>query len=387
MIWLGDRFKEALRQTGISQAELARRLDVSRQTVVDWTKGQVPKGTHLLGILELLDVDVGLLFAEGPSPVQVAPKFRTRRNAKTTKAVQDAARKLASDYAGLLAPRDMPVLEQIVRRTDEGAAEKLAMRMRELSGLDATREPMDYPQVFRLMAALGICVILRPFPKVLKNYAFYTVINSQRVVFVNSHTNVLDVIFPMLHETVHALRDAEDVARHSDEEEDEFCDRVAGLVQFPDGYVDDVYSALKGRTDGVRIILLKEYATRNHHAVYGLSRRIQERHGQQRLGAKSVHGADGNLRKDFPSTLSDKLLANGAEGFVNALRHLCPIWYRIVLSNVERLTTRKLAEVLGLESALDAKEVRDVLIPLARETSDAHSLRHLRGAYAAANRS
>jgi len=372
MEWLGHQLKELLKQAGVSQAELGRRLGVSRQTVVDWIKGQVPKGTHLLGIIDLLEIDVDLLFEEGPSPVQVAARFRKRRNAKVTQQVHDAAHDLAMEYAGVLEPRDMPILEQVIRRTEGDAAEKLARRMRQLAGLDGTREPMDYEHAFRLMEALGICVILRPFPDVLKDYAFYTVINGQRVVFVNSRTNLLDLIFPMLHEAVHALRDPEDVARHSDEEEDDFCDDVAGLAQFPDGYVDDVHFALKGRTAGAKINLLKGYAARNHHVAYGLFRRIQERHGKQSIDAKSVHGADGNLRKDYPETLDDALLAKGVEGFIHVIRHLCPIWYRIVLSNLERLTTRKLADVLGLGNALDARDVRDELLPLAGRTANSN---------------
>lgn len=367
MRWLGHKLKESLDRAGVTQVALAKQLDVSRQTVVDWIKGQVPKGTHLLGIIDFLAIEVDVLFEVGPSPVQVAPKFRKRRNAKTTKEVHDAAHELAMEYAGILAPRDMPVLEQVVRRTEGDAAEKLARRMRQLAGLDETREPMDYEHAFGLMEALGICVIPRPFPDVLKDYAFYTVVNGQRVVFVNSRTNLLDLIFPMLHEAVHALRDPEDVARHSDEEEDDFCDKVAGLAQFPDGYVDDVFAALKGRTAGAKVTLLKDYAARNHHVAYGLFRRIEDRHGKQKLAAKSVHGADGNLRKDYPGTLDDALLSKGVEGFIHVLRHLCPIWYRIVLADLDRLTTRKLADVLGLENALDAKEMRDELLPLVQE--------------------
>jgi len=374
MKWLGDKLKELLKQAGITQVALAENLGVSRQTVVDWIKGQVPKGTHLLGIIDLLEADVDLLFEDGPSPVQVAPRFRRRRNAKTTQEVHDAAHKLAMEYAGLLGPQDMPVLEQVVRRTDGDAAERLAKRMRHLAGLDGTREPMDYEHAFRLMEALGICVILRPFPEVLKDYAFYTVLNGQRVVFVNSRTHLLDLIFPMLHEAVHALRDPEDAARHSDDEEDTFCDRVAGLAQFPDGYVDDVYAAFKGRTAGTKINLLKDYAARNHHVAYGLFLRIEERHGKQRLTEQSVHGADGNLRKEYPETLDDALLAKGVEGFIHVIRRLCPIWYRVVLANLERLTVRKLADVLGLASALDAKEVRDELLPLVEEELHACSL-------------
>ena len=359
MKWIGERFKGQLAEAHVSQSGLARELGVSRQAVVSWTKGQVPRGLHLLAICRLLDVDPGVFFEEGPSPVQVAPRHRKRRSAKITEQTHRAAHELAMEYACVLEAEDMPVLEPVVRRADAAVAVRLAGSMRELAGLDGSREPLDYHHAFRLMHALGLCVVLRPFPDGLKDYAFYTVINVQRVVFVNSQTNLLDLIFPMLHEAVHAVRDPDDAERHTPSDEDDFCDRVAGLVQFPDGYVDDVSAAIKGRTASVKINTLKDFAARNHHVIYGIIKRIEEKHGRLSLPPKSIHGADGNLRKQFPDTLEDALLSDGPERFVGTLRRLSPIWFTVVMRNAEFMTTRKLADVLGLESVLDAIQVRE----------------------------
>jgi len=298
---------------------------------------------------------------EGPSPVQVVPRFRRRRNAKETEAVHTAALTLAAEYTALLEPRDMPVLQRVVRRADDEAASQLAAQMRGLAGLGDSRSPADYTHAFRLMEALGLCVVFRSFPAALKDYAFYTVVNGQRVVFVNADTNLLDVIFPMLHEAVHAVWDPEDAKPRSAKEEDDFCDKVAGLVQYPDGYVDDVFAAIKGRPASVQVQTLKDFAARNHHVVYGVVRRIEVRHGKLRLEARGIHGADGNLRNQFPASLSDALMSDGPGGYVDALRRLSPIWFRVVLHHLEGITLRKLADVLGLESVLDAKEVREEL--------------------------
>lgn len=359
MKWLGTKLKDLIDSKSVTQSGLAQGVGVTRQTVVDWIKGQVPKGSHLLGISRILDVEPSAFFEDEPSPVQVAPRFRKRRTAKITAEVEGIAQGLALEYAGILEAKAMPVLEHIVRRIDDDAAVQLASCMRQLAGLRGSHDPMGYQDVFYLMQELGICVIFRKFPDDLKDYAFYTVINGQRVVFVNSATNLLDLIFPMLHEAVHALIDPAASSRCSADKEDSFCDKVAGMAQYPDGYVDDVCAAIKGRTAAVKVNMLKDFAVRNHHVVYGIVRRIEERHGKLKLSRNSVHGADGNLRQQSPQTLYDALFGDEAEGYVRALQTLTPIWFGIVAGSLDAMTIRKLADVLGLESVLDAKEVRE----------------------------
>jgi hypothetical protein len=44
---------------------------------------------------------------------------------------------------------------------------------------------------------------------------------------------------------------------------------------------------------------------------------------------------------------------------VQTLRNLTPIWFGIVAGSLDAMTTRKLADVLDLESVLDAREVKE----------------------------
>jgi len=359
MKWLGSQLKEYLRRAGVSQVALAKHVGVSRQTVVDWTKGQIPKGTHLLGICEILDIDPGVLFDDSDSPVQVAPMHRRRRNAKVTPAMQRAAHDLAQGYANLLEAADLPPLEMVARSSgDELSAENLARQMRALGGLSNDNAPIDYSHAFRILDRLGICVVFRTFPGMLKGYAFYTVVNDQRLVIVNATTKLLDLIFPLLHETVHAVRNRTPKSAYAKAEED-FCDRVAGLVQFPDTYVDDAFDAIDGRAAGAQVNALKKMARRHHHALFGLVRRIEERHGELSLAGRSVNGADANLRRECP-TIGEILLADGATGFLEMLAELSPSWSRIVRHNVDAMTTSRLAEVLDL-AYVDARAVQDEL--------------------------
>ena len=65
---LGERIVSLRQQRGISQADLAKGLDVSRQAVSKWEKGQSsPDTVKLIQLAEFLDVEVEYL-ATGIKP-------------------------------------------------------------------------------------------------------------------------------------------------------------------------------------------------------------------------------------------------------------------------------------------------------------------------------
>ena len=65
---LGERILSLRQERNISQADLAQRLDVSRQAVSKWEKGRSsPDTVKLIQLAELLDVDVEYL-ATGIKP-------------------------------------------------------------------------------------------------------------------------------------------------------------------------------------------------------------------------------------------------------------------------------------------------------------------------------
>jgi len=373
MKWLGDKLKELVAKAGYTQAQISERLGVSRQTYNDWISGQVPKGLHLIAISRLLDVGAEDLFAAGPSPVQVAPVHRKRPNVKVDREMQDAAKELAMEYASLLETQELPIIEPVVRQNDEITAGRLAVRMREMAGLSDCMTPMDYRHTFGLLNKLGICVIFRQFPDSIKSRALFTVINGHRVVLVNSAENVLDLIFCMLHEAVHAIRNR-NPGDGWDKAEEDFCDRVAGLVQFPDNYVDDVRKAIQDRAPGVQVNVLKDFAGRHHHAIYGIVKRIEEKSGAKLgLDPKSQNGADANLRKAFP-TLGDALASSGnVSTFVQQMEALTPIWLDIVCRNADEMTTSKLADMIDL-GVIDALAVRDELLARQKRMANGCSL-------------
>ncbi|OGV72957.1 MAG: hypothetical protein A3K19_20765 [Lentisphaerae bacterium RIFOXYB12_FULL_65_16] len=367
MKWLGDKLKAVLGDAGMTQGALAEQLGVSRQTVIDWINGQVPKGSHLVAMSRLLDLDVEILFAEDEEDRRrvIVPVHRKRRNAKITAEVRDASRELALEYEGLLTSQAMPVLAPVLRPGGDLGREpvspmQLARELRTLGGLDDETRPADYAHVVRIIEKLGICLVVRTFPANIKSYAFYTLINGQRAVFVNSGTNLLDLIFPLLHEAVHAIRGIPAPGAEYSDEEEVLCDRVAGLVQFPDGYVDLVASTVRGLPPAQQVVRLKAFAEAHHHCCYGVVRRIQEKHGA--LAGLNVHGADGKLRKAFP-TIGAVILPPGVseEQYLQNLGEFSPLFLRAVQANFEHLTTSLLGNCLDM-GVIDAKQVRNALL-------------------------
>lgn len=70
---LGDRISSLRKERGISQVELAKMLDVSRQAVSKWENNQsAPDTVKLIQLADVLDTEVAYL-ATGVMPVYESP--------------------------------------------------------------------------------------------------------------------------------------------------------------------------------------------------------------------------------------------------------------------------------------------------------------------------
>jgi len=359
MIFNGIIIKNKAKESGLTLLRLAQELSVSRQTVNSWIGGAVPRGQHLIKLCSLLNVKPGNFFTEPIESLISVPLHRTIRNRAVTALMREVSQNLAEQYLNLF--RQAPTVSvlpvvRVQKRIPENA-KVIAESLRKLSRIDEGK-PMDYESAFRLLADLGIYAVFCLFPDSLKknSYAFYSRIAGQRIVFVNIDTNVLDLIFQLLHETVHAVRDEEPGVIDIKEEED-FCDMVAELTQFPDFYVDMVARAI-AETTGPAIIInhLKKVSKKYAHSLWGLYYRLK--HKGLDLKEIDVGGAATNLNKDFP-TLRDILFSkNDPRHYVDTLYALSPKFMKLVAEQVPDCSLRKFGEWLGLEgSSIDAKAV------------------------------
>jgi DNA-binding Xre family transcriptional regulator len=353
----GAKIRLKAKEAGLSLTALADRLQVSRQAVNTWIDGRVPRGKHLVELCSILGLKPGDFFEPNAKAAISAPLHRTIMKKKVTPGMTEASTEMAGEYLNIFrqAPDFAMVPVARVQERNTGSARKLAEYLRKMSKANDDR-PMDYAGAFKLLDALNVYVVLRPFPQeiVKQSYAFYSRIADQRVVFVNIDTNVLDLIYFLLHETVHAIRD-EDALAINTEAEETFCDKVAMFTQFPDYYVANVATAIKGGEPSHIVNLLKNYSATNGHSVYGLYYRLKE-DGLFPDGL-SVGGAAANLNKRFPS-LRDVLYKDpDPRYFVSMLGELSPHFMRLVKANLPDATVRKVGEWLGLDTTIDTKTV------------------------------
>ncbi len=359
MEWLGGKIKDLIKENNSSIVKLAKNTGVSRQTVNDWIKGQIPKGNHLINLCKIFNVNPDFFFFKDFDSSISVPVHRTRKTAKVTPAMQKDALELARGYEVLFkndADSSVVPVVRVHNRSNE-AAKKIAGGLRKRAGITQDLPP-DYEQTFSLLEQLGIKVIFRYFPEKIKAYAFYTKIHGHRIVFVNNSTNIIDLIFPVLHDAVHAIRDEIQINDAFDTEEENFCDKVANFIQFPDEYVRMVYDVINSLSAGAQVNKLKTYGKTYSHALFGMVKQIKTIDPDFDL---KTGGADSNLKKGFPIIGDILFLSNDPNDYVAKILKLSPLFTRVILNQIDSITNSKLGEILGIESVLDVKAVKDEL--------------------------
>jgi transcriptional regulator with XRE-family HTH domain len=358
-MWEGERLKDIIRENNLTVTGVAKRLGVSRTAVNDWINGTVPSGLHLVKISRLLSVTPEDFFSMEATDISI-PLHRKKGTAKIKEPYRSASQALAEEYKNMLRNALPPALVFSLRTVphEREAQVALAMRLREASGIERNR-PMDYEGVFRLLIQLGIVTVLRKFPKAIKGYAFYSLIHGHRVIFVNTATNVLDLIFPILHEVIHAIRHRDDEAVFDDKEEG-YCDDIAGLVQFPEDYVDLLVTALREKSKAAKVKTLKDFSAQHSHSVWGIAEEIKKS-GSRVLSGINVAGANTNLKKAFPTLEEFLFTPPDPRSYIQKLHSLSPIFLDIVKVQAGSASRRKVGEWLGLDNIADAKKAIEEL--------------------------
>jgi len=367
MEWLGGKIKDLIKENNYSIVKLAKKTGVSRQTVNDWIKGQIPKGNHLINLCKIFNVNPDFFFSKDFDNSISVPVHRTRMTAKVTPAMQKDALEMARKYEVLFKNDENSSVVPVVRvhnRTDK-VAKKIAGELRKRAGISQDIPP-DYEQTFSLLEHLGIKVIFRHFPDKIKAYAFYTKIHGHRIVFVNNSTNIIDLIFPILHEAVHAIRDEIQINDTFDTEEENFCDKVANYIQFPEKYVQKVYDVINSLSKGIQVNKLKTFGKTYSHALFGIVKQIKTIDPSFDL---KIGGAGSNLKKGFPSIGDILFLSNDPNDYVLKILALSPLFTNIILNQIDSITNGKLGEMLGIESVLDVKAVKEELIRMKKADS------------------
>lgn len=359
----GSLIKTKAKDAGYTILWLSKELGVSRQTVNGWISGVTPRGSHLMRLCSILNMKPENFFTEPAENLISVPLHRTICKKAVSDIMRETSLEMTKEYLNLFkqAPTvDIIPVIRIQQRSQENAS-IIAKKLRLISKV-VDDKPMDYESAFRLLSKLKIHTVFRAFPDVLSkdSYAFYSRIAGHRVVFVNIDTSIIDLIFFLLHETVHAVRDEEpDQIEIQDEEL--FCDMVTNLTQFPDNYVEDVVLMIKDLQPDMVVKKLKEISKRNHHALYGICKQLEKK-GILPDDLQKLYGASIKLGKEFPTLRTILFGSDNVQDFLDRMYALSPEFMKLIEQQIPECSVRKLGEWLGLDNSMDAQTVMEEML-------------------------
>jgi transcriptional regulator with XRE-family HTH domain len=262
-----EEITQALRQEGLSQATLAKKIGVSAQAVSNWLKGvDFPRPDKLLKLAQTLKLTYSQLVQQEPN-TQPIIAFRKRAGAKTTEIHIEKARAI-----GMLLKPLVPFLKkvnslrlQLVNpTTDYEYLRNAAQQTRHKIGL-GDQAVLEYHQLINQFQEVGtVLVPVMWGPKNQHHNAIHIHLPKENVtfIFLNLDTKQEDFKFWMAHELAHVYTPS---LVGSNEGED-FADQFAAHLLFPTDCAASAYQeAIKAKSEQLKIACLKRYA--DHHNI------------------------------------------------------------------------------------------------------------------------
>lgn len=225
----------ALDALGINQANLAGKLDVSRETVSKWISGRsAPRPRKLLDLALILGRDIDEISHYAGSDSEPIIAFRKKGASKITNEFIAHAQHMGRLLAQLTPylPFDQIVAPATLKDPNcdfdylEAATSKLRKKLR----VDADA-PLDFPDlvgVFRNFQAVLVPVMWGERKNHRNALHIYLPESTTTWVYLNLDSNVFDFLFWMAHELGHVLS-----PQLRNNEAEDFADAFAGALLFP----------------------------------------------------------------------------------------------------------------------------------------------------------
>lgn len=284
--------KNAIRDLGWSQKDLATHLGVTGQAVTNWMKGtDFPRPDKLLKLATTLKLGFADL-VQMPEAGQPVVAFRKKAGAKTKD--EHVVKAMAM---GALLKALVPFLSAVpqLRRqlqepsTDYAALQDVVTQVRKSLGL-GDAGVLHYEQLLSEFADNGAVVVPVMWGS-LQNHknALHILLPQERVTFIylNLDTYREDFKFWMAHELAHVFTPE---LAGKDEGED-FADAFAAALLFPKELARSAYSQLAGQSKSHEAQVLKAYADEHNislNTVFQEINRFAESEDLPRLRHSSV---------------------------------------------------------------------------------------------------
>lgn len=313
-----DVIDDAMAVAGLSQAAVARELDVSREAVSKWLRGRSsPRPYKLLRLALLLDLSLDQMVARVPDATDPVVAFRKMGARKTTEAhiarAQKMGRLLASvvpylPFDELVAP---PVLKD-PRLTYE-YVERVATAIRTELGL-GTSDVLDFRHLirrFRELQAVLIPVLWGARDRHENALHIHLPESATTWVYLNLDSEVHDFKFWMAHELAHVL-----APRLRGDEGEDFADSLASALLYPRQAAEVGYRDVRSlHGGGARMNVIKGIArelTISPITVHERLRCYAESEGLPVIDfGNAIYGAARNVNNEY-RTVSEALFGDGA---------------------------------------------------------------------------
>jgi transcriptional regulator with XRE-family HTH domain len=313
------RLTAAMQQVGLSQADLAKALTVSREAVSKWLSGEaVPRPDKLvrLGMLVKLRAHELIQAADTALPVIA---FRKKGAAKTTQAHIQRAQEMGLLLRPLVAhlPFDRFVRPETLKSPslEDDYLQALAERIRADMGVGPA-QTLEFSHLVRRFANTQTVLVPVLWGKKghHENALHILLPDSQTTwVFLNLDVEVHDFKFWMAHELGHVLAPE----LRGDEGED-FADALAGALLMPRASAQLAYREIALQIDDARRInALKAIAERMLISPYTVYLQVNVFARSQQLRPlqlePAIHGACRNLSKGYYSVSQALFGTDGAD--------------------------------------------------------------------------
>ncbi|QFY90148.1 ImmA/IrrE family metallo-endopeptidase [Magnetovirga frankeli] len=257
---------EALTLNGLTQKELAERLDVSPQAITNWMKGKdFPRPAALLKLAAALRLTFDQLTVSQNEGRPIVA-FRKKGNAKTT-----AAHIAKAEAIGLLLRPLVPYLSEIQALrplitspgTDYQRLQTIVAQTRKHLGLGESAVLRYEHLIGEFNRAGAILVPVLWGDKQRHENALHIRLPQEDVtfIFLNLDTRIEDFKFWMAHELAHVYTPD---WTGQDKGED-FADAFAGALLFPEACAAPLYDEAKGQPQ--RDALHRLQAQAHHHSI------------------------------------------------------------------------------------------------------------------------
>lgn len=301
-----EAVKNALKQRGLTQGQLAKAVGVSAQAVTNWLNGRdFPRPKALLKLARSLQLGFDdLVVPEAGAPVVA---FRRKGGTKTTQAHVEKAQHMGHLLRPLVP--SLPDLggEQAVFRLpscDYETVEQLAAGRRKALGIGAD-VPLVYTNLvkaFRQNGAVLIPVLWGERKRHENALHIYLPDENMTFVYLNLDTRIEDFKFWMAHELAHIFTPT----LSGKEVGEDFADTFAGALLFPGAMAEATWLACLGKSKSEILDVLQYKAEEFGVSIFTVFVRTQA-YGRKHTGAalpideKSVHQVRNGAR---PQTVS-----------------------------------------------------------------------------------